>query len=287
MIVIADSGSTKCDWALIQSDGEILSIFSTMGFNPFFHSKEIVSGELFKNRGHFPPIKRVEKVFFYGAGCSSPAKIKIIENGLKLFFTESEIHVDHDLMGAAYATYNGEPGISCILGTGSNSCFFDGEKIHEEVPSLAFILGDEGSGSYFGKKLLKEVLYKTLPEELQTEFDKEFKLDESEVLERVYNNNKANVYLASFMKFVSDHQEHSHVHAILLEGIKEFLEVHVKCYEGYSNYPVHFVGSVAFYCQKVLDEACKELGIKRGKIEKKPIHGLIQYHLDYVLQEQA
>jgi N-acetylglucosamine kinase-like BadF-type ATPase len=285
VIVIADSGSTKCDWALIQADGEILSIFSTMGFNPFFHSKELISGELFKNRGHFPPTKTVEKVFFYGAGCSSPELNKVIEDGLKLFFTGSRIKVDHDLVGAAYATYSGEPGIACILGTGSNSCFFNGENIREEVPALAYILGDEGSGSYFGKRLLRALFYKNLPHELRKEFDKEFQLDKDQVFNNIYKNNKANVYLASFMKFVSDHQDHPFFHEMIKEGLNKFLEVHVKCYHEYDQVPVHFVGSVAHYCQRILEEACNECGVKLGTIEKKPIQGLIQYHLDYVLQE--
>lgn len=284
MVIIADSGSTKCDWALIQPDGEIISIFSTMGFNPFFHTKEIISAELFKNRGHFPPLKRIEKVFFYGAGCSSPEKNKIIEQGLKLFFTSSEIHIDHDLVGAAYATYSGEPGIACILGTGSNSCYFDGESIREEVPSLAFILGDEGSGSYFGKALLRAYFYKTLPEVLRKEFEKEFSVDKDMLFSEVYNNTRANVYLASYMRFVSEHQQHSFMKELILKGLKEFLNIHVRCFKESSDVPINFVGSVAYYNQEILEEALKVEGMRLGVIEKKPIQGLIQYHMDHVLQ---
>ncbi len=284
MVIIADSGSTKCDWALIQPDGEIISIFSTMGFNPFFHTKEIISAELFKNRGHFPPLKRIEKVFFYGAGCSSPEKNKIIEQGLKLFFTSSDIHIDHDLVGAAYATYSGEPGIACILGTGSNSCYFDGESIREEVPSLAFILGDEGSGSYFGKALLRAYFYKTLPEVLRKEFEKEFSVDKDMLFSEVYNNTRANVYLASYMRFVSEHQQHSFMKELILKGLKEFLDIHVRCFKESSDVPINFVGSVAYYNQEILEEALKVEGMRLGVIEKKPIQGLIQYHMDHVLQ---
>ncbi len=284
MIIIADSGSTKCDWALVQPDGEIISIFSTMGFNPFFHTKEVISAELFKNRGHFPPLKKIEKVFFYGAGCSSPEMNRVISDGLSLFFTSSDIHVDHDLVGAAYATFSGEPGIACILGTGSNSCFFDGENIREEVPALAFILGDEGSGSYFGKRLLRSYMYRKLPEELRNELDKEYTLNKDEIFANVYGNNKANVYLASFMKFVSDNQKHPFFRKILKDGLNDFLDVHVKCFKEYKEVPIHFVGSVAYYCRGILEEAMNENSMRLGAIEKKPIQGLIQYHLDYVLE---
>ncbi len=284
MVIIADSGSTKCDWALIQPDGEIISIFSTMGFNPFFHTRETISAELFKNRGHFPPLKRIEKVFFYGAGCSSPEKNKIIEQGLKLFFTSSEIHIDHDLVGAAYATYSGEPGIACILGTGSNSCYFDGESIREEVPSLAFILGDEGSGSYFGKALLRAYFYRTLPDVLKTEFEKEFSVDKDTLFSEVYNNPKANVYLASYMRFVSEHQQHGFIKELIMKGLKEFLNIHVSCFKESSEVPINFVGSVAYFNQEILEVALKDEGMKLGVIEKKPIQGLIQYHMDHVLQ---
>ena len=165
MILIADSGSTKCDWAHIDEKGSRLGNFETMGLNPYFHDEKVVEGAI---RGNVPLALYADKIshiYFYGAGSSTPTMCAIIERGLRAVFPNAELLVEHDLLGSAYSTYDGEECISCILGTGSNSCFFDGKNIHESVPSLAYILGDEASGSYFGKILLREYFYKKLPAE--------------------------------------------------------------------------------------------------------------------------
>ncbi len=284
MIIVADSGSTKCDWAIIDNSGKIVSIFSTMGFNPYFHSKEFIIKELHTNRGHFPPLKRIEKVFFYGAGASAPYLIKILADALSFFFPLASVEVDHDLVGAAYSTYTGEPAISCILGTGSNSCFFDGENLSEEVPALAYILGDEGSGSYFGKKLLRDYFYKRMPKDILDPFVKEFEPTKDKIIRSVYNEPHANVYLASYMTFVSTFKDNPYFQKMIFEGLSEFVEIHVKCFKNYQNVPVHFVGSVAHYCEDILLKVTKENNLKVGKITKKPIDGLIDYHLKYKLE---
>ena len=164
MILIADSGSTKCDWALIDEKGTRLGQFETMGLNPYFHNEHAVENAVRSNQPLSLHAQKVTHIFFYGAGSSTPVMCEIISNGLKKVFTAAEISVDHDLVGCAYATYDGEPCISCILGTGSNSCYFYGKNVFEEIPSLAYILGDEASGSYFGKILLREYFYKKLPD---------------------------------------------------------------------------------------------------------------------------
>jgi glucosamine kinase len=284
VIIIAESGSTKCDWAIVEQNGTLVTSFSTMGFNPYFHSKEFILKELHTNRGHFPPLKRIEKVFFYGAGCSAPHLNKIIQDSLEFFFQSATVEVDHDLVGAAYSTFTGQPAIACILGTGSNSCYFDGKKIEEEVPSLAYILGDEGSGSYFGKQMLQDYFYKRLPAALSEPFKKEFEPTKDKVIQAVYNEPFANVYLASYMHFVSSFKEHPYINKMLLEGFSKFLEIHVECFKKAKELPINFVGSVAHYNEDILREAAESKNLNINKIDKKPISGLIDYHLKYKLE---
>lgn len=236
------------------------------------------------SRGHFPPLKRVSHVYFYGAGASAPHLVQTLDEALSFFFPNAEVDVDHDLIGAAYATYQGEPAISCILGTGSNSCFFDGEQIHEEVPSLAYILGDEGSGNYFGKQLLRAYFYKKLPEDLKDPFEKEFEPSKDKVTRAVYNEPYANVYLAKYMRFVSSFKDHPYFQKMIYNGFAEFLDIHVKCFSNYKEVPVHFVGSVAHYCEDILRNVARDNEINIGKITKKPLDGLIEYHKKYKLQ---
>ena len=280
MLLIADSGSTKCDW-LLMSGEEVILETSTMGFNPYFHDEAVISGALRFHRDLQKYANRISSIFFYGAGCSSKELNAIVHRALKSVFPVARITVDHDLNGAAMACYDGEPGIACILGTGSNSCFFDGNVVTEEVPALAYILGDEGSGSYYGKQLLAGYLYKHLPAELHADFEAQYGIGKDEIMENVYMKPNANVYLASFMRFFSSHKQHPWVQERVLKGMTHFLKTHVMCYPNYREVPVNFVGSVAFYFEGILRRAAEPLGITVGRIVKKPIHGLAKYHQRY------
>ncbi len=278
MILVADSGSTKCDWLLLNGGESIPT--KTMGFNPFFHSIELIKSELALNDLLTANREKVSSVFFYGAGCSSAERKQIIINALSFYFPNAEeLVVDHDLTGAALATCGREPGIACILGTGSNSCLFDGRMVHEEVPALGHMLGDEGSGSFFGKILLSEFLYKKLPQDLHEAFEAEFKLLKEDIFFHVYNQPNPNVYLASFMKFVSRHKQHPHFKKMMFAGLKKFADIHILCYEKYAELPVHFVGSIAFHFEEILSEVAKVSGFTLGKIIKKPIDSLSEFHL--------
>ena len=279
MIIVADSGSTKCDWILYDEQTRQTIETSTIGFNPFFHDEWFILNEVFAN-----PILRengpkANHVFFYCAGGSSKELQMKVARGLYINFKNADIKVDHDLDGAAYATCDGKPGIACILGTGSNSCYFDGEKIHEEVPALAYILGDEGSGSYYGKWLLKDYFYKRMPDTIRTEFEAWFKPTKEDVFEKVYMMPHANVFLASFMRFCSEHRADQYIVDMVNEGMYDFLNTHVCCYKNYKTVPTHFVGSIAFYFEDVLRKHCANLNIQVGKITNKPVEGLLQYHL--------
>ena len=277
MILVADSGSTKSDWILIDKDNNQYNTY-TMGFNPFFHSTELVEEKLNENELFKEKKDEVSEVYFYGAGCSSVSRNKIIEDGLRRVFTNALlILVDHDLTGAALATTEGEKGISCIIGTGSNSCYFDGIKTHEEVPALGYILGDEGSGSYFGKILLSEWLYHRMPEELSTKFEQEYNLTKEGIFEAVHHKPNPNVYLASFMPFVSANYSHPYLKDMMYQGLAKFINIHVWCYANFRDVPVHFVGSIAYYFKDVLEELARNHRFTVGKIEKRPIDPLAIY----------
>lgn len=285
MILIADSGSTKSDWLAIDNNGVEYSRFNTMGFNPYFHGSDKIESELRKSSEFVSIAESVEKCFFYGSGASSPGMCQRVRLGLEKVLPNAEIHVGHDLDGAAYSTWTGVPAVTCILGTGSNSCFFDGKSVSEEMPSLAYILGDEGSGSYFGKRLLRAYFYKQLPEEIRADFEEVFGEEETKltyVNKRVYMEPGPNVYLASFNEFIGRHKKHPLIEGWLVEGFEEFLEIHVECFENCKEVPIHFIGSIAYHFKDALKKACDNKGLKMGNLIKKPIDGLAKYHLEFI-----
>ena len=280
MILVSDSGSTKCDWILIDSQSNQHKT-NSMGFNPFFHDADLVYSKLMENELFIEYRNRVSEVYFYGAGCSSEARNRIIANGLKRVFSSAEtVLVDHDLKGAALSTSQGDTGISCILGTGSNSCYFDGTKVIEKVPALGYILGDEGSGSYFGKILLSEWLYHRMPAELAEDFAKEYNLTKEGIFEAVHHKADPNVYLASFSPFISKHLDHPYFREMVYDGLDKFVNIHVLCYDNYKDVPVHFVGSIAYYFKEVLQKVAIKYSFTVGKIEKRPVEPLTQYHIN-------
>ena len=282
MILIAESGSTKCDWVALNPDGSEYKRFSTMGFNPYFHSAPFIREELSSNAVVSNINGSVDFVYFYGAGASSESLKDIIHDGLKQVFVNATINVDHDLVASAYSTYTGEPAITCILGTGSNSCYFDGETVSDEVPALAYILGDEGSASFIGKRLVSDFLYKRLPEEMAVDFFDTYGLDKDEIFTSVYNKPNANVYLASFSRFAGKHMEHPYVKMIVREGFAKFADIHIGCFGNATEVPVHFVGSVGAIFHEILEEVLEERGFRLGQIMRKPVDGLIKYHLKYL-----
>lgn len=286
MYLIAESGSTKCDWMLVDQSGSYVDLYKTMGYNPFFHSTDFIVEDLTSHKDLMHISDKVERLYFYGAGCENKNLNSIVKKALETAFPKAKVFVEHDMKAAAYSTFDGEPCITCIIGTGSNSCYFDGTTIHEEVPALAYILGDEASGSYLGKKLIAAYLYKKLPKEIAYDFEKEFGLSKEEIFDRVYNKPHANVYLASFTRFVGQHKHHPFIHAFVMEGLREFFEYHVKCYDHYQTTPVHFVGSVAFHFQEELLLVAKECNVKIGRIVKEPIMNLLEYHIKYQFQQE-
>jgi N-acetylglucosamine kinase-like BadF-type ATPase len=281
MILIAESGSTKTDWVLVNDNKEI-TMFKTMGFNPFFHSSEFIAEEIQNNEEFYEASKNVDKLYFYGAGCSSVEMNNIVKLGLNKIYPNSAVIVDHDLLACALSTYQGEPSISCILGTGSNSCYFDGKVLREEVPAIAYVLGDEGSGSFYGKKLLRDYLYNQLPESISKDFESQFGNAKADIFENVYMKPHANVYLASFMKFINRHYHHEYVVNMIQHGMNEFMKIHVCCYPEHKSVKTHFIGSISKIFERELIQAAKNNGVILGEIIQKPVDNLVNYHLNHI-----
>ena len=279
MILIADSGSTKTSWRLVDENKKILH-FSTEGLNPYFKSQgEIVDEIKASPLVYFPDDKKVHQIFFYGAGCSSTEKCEMVKAALSQCFQGAEIMVSHDILAAARATCGHSEGIVCILGTGSNSCSYDGTNIIQKIGGLGYILGDEGSGSHIGKQLLEAYLNHELPEDLKKDFDNTFHLTKEEIDKRVYEKPQANRFLASFSRFIGQHKQHPFCIKTIEFCVEQFLEKHVCRYPDYKKKTVHFVGSIAYYYTDFLQSACKKHGITVGKILPYPVEELTLYHL--------
>jgi N-acetylglucosamine kinase-like BadF-type ATPase len=253
--------------------------FHSIGFNPFFHSAEFVFNTLSADGSMASFSDAVTEVQFFGAGCSSDERCEIIAAGLRRFFPRAKVDVDHDLLACAYATCGDSPGISCIVGTGSNSCFFDGKTVHEKNYGLGYVLGDEGSGSYFGKKLLTHFLYGLMPKEIEEDFFNQYNLNKNSIIEHVYKQPNPNVWLASFARFLTPHRAHPYIQSMIKQGLREFMELYVCHYNDYKKYSVHFVGSVAFHFQDELKSVASAMDIKTGKVIKQPVEELMLYFL--------
>lgn len=283
MIAIAESGSTKCDWVFLGTNNEPELRLKTQGFNPYFHDSEYVSKTLTEDQEFSGIRDQVTHVYFYGAGCSSTTLCSIVEQGLTQVFPQASIRVDHDLAAAAYSLYEGEPTIACILGTGSNACFFDGKQVSQNVRALGFILGDEASGCYFGKQLLTDFFYHNLPVEIHRAFTEQFQLAWGEVVDEVYGNIHANVYLASFMPFIASFSDHEYVKEMVQQGLGKFIDTHVTGYPDYERYTVGFVGTIAHVFSDMLTEELEKRNCRPGAIIQSPVDRLIAYHVKYLL----
>ena len=279
MIIIADSGSTKCSWAICDKNGQIVERCSTIGFNPYFIKSSQVLNHL--QNSDLKEIKdNVDEVYFYGAGCSSKKMNDIIEKPFVEFFSNAQVNIHHDLDAACYSMYDGEPAITGILGTGSNSCFFDGEKIYENAPSLGFMLGDEASGNNFGKKLLCLYFNNVLDEDLKQKYEESYETDIAQINLNVYNNSRANVYLAKFFPFVSENKGHPQMHTLIMKTLDEFFKLHICCFEDFKKVKVNFIGSVAFFLKDEIKKVAQKYNCEVGHIVKNPIDRLIKYHFN-------
>ena len=274
--LIADSGATKCEWCLIDS-GKKKRIL-TAGISPYFLNAEQIEQLLLKSL--VPKLKDVvvTAVHFYGTGLSNKNNVLILKTVLKKIFKKAKIAVETDLTAAARALCGRNKGIACILGTGSNSCFYDGKKIIKNSPGIGYILGDEGSGAYLGKKVIQYYLYQTFDEELMTSFQKRFLVDPIDILEHIYKKPLANRYLASFAIFLAENRGHYMIENIIEDGLNDFFFTHIYKYKESWTHPINFIGSIAFGFKDVLQELCNSYELELGKVQKAPMKGLIDYH---------
>lgn len=277
MILIADSGSTKTTWVLTNKDTGVLQTCKTQGINPFYQTSDQILSTL---QSEFDLDKtKVSEIAFYGAGCANPEKNSIVEKALSSFFKTSNISVSSDLLAAARSLCLRSEGITAILGTGSNSCFYDGNEILKNVSPLGFILGDEGSGAVLGRKLVADVLKNQLPGRIIEKFNEMFGQTAAEILDKVYRKPFPNRYLASFTTFLSKYIEEEPLRNLVKISFKEFFERNIKQYADCNIKTVHFTGSIAWHFKEILDEAAKETGYQLGKVIKDPMEGLLEYHL--------
>lgn len=283
MVAIVDSGSTKSDWVILDDFKKVFLKTETIGFNPNFINRELIAPEIQKNSNLILVKNSITKVFFYGSGCGVEKNRETIEAELKKVFDKAEIIVKEDLMAAAYAAYQGKPAIVCILGTGSNSCFFDGENLKIELPSLGFLIGDEGSGSAIGKQLVRRYFMKKLPADLHTEFEADYKLTIEDALKNMYHAPRPNAYLADFNKFVVERKDHPYFMNMVFEEMKNFFEYQVMPYQEVHDAEINFIGSIAYYYENILRSVAEELNLNVGHVVQKPIESLVDYHIKYIL----
>jgi N-acetylglucosamine kinase-like BadF-type ATPase len=280
MRLLVDSGSTKADWIAIDEDGKVLFTTQTLGLNP-----EILEGEEIIERinDRFDILQNKDKathLFFYGAGCGTDRMKISLSRVFQEYFTNAIISVHEDTYAAVYATTpKGEEAIVSILGTGSNCSYFDGKVLHQKVQSLGYIIMDDCSGNVFGKELIRKYYFNKMPKELAVEFEKEYNLDADFIKNKLYKEPNPNAYLATFAKFLIQNKEHEFCKKIIFKGMKSFVKNYIRQFDNCKEVPVHFVGSIAFYLKDELQITFDKYEMKLGNVLRRPIDGLIAYHV--------
>ncbi len=276
MILIADSGSTKTDWLLV--NGKNYTFINTTGINPYYMSDETITDSLQRELAPLVPAKEIKSIYFYGSGCSTKIKCDKISHILNLIFPNAGVEVNHDMLAAARALCNNKPGIACILGTGSNSCVYDGTKITRQMVSLGYFFGDEGSGTHLGKLLITDYLKGTMPDHISEMLTKQYDLSLEYILDHIYNKPFPNRFLASFSRFIEENITDQYLSNLVAYSFREFLKVGVMKFTDYKKMNVSFVGSVAFYFQEILLKVAAENSITISNIQRSVIEGLKDYH---------
>ena len=284
MMMIADSGSTKTNWCFINDLGKKIC-FETEGYNPYFINTEYISNSL---RDNIPDTIRGEKIdelFFYGAGCAS-GRDDIIEQALQKIFPGVRISIEMDMLGAARGLLGYKPGFAAILGTGTNTCIYDGNKIVKNIDSLGFILGDEGSGGAIGKKLLSEYMRNNMPSDVHDLFWSEYHLSPDEIMHQIYTKPMANRFCAAFCTFINDHIDNSYLQSLVKICFRDFFEKLVSKYENYQHLTFNSIGSIGLHFKSILISASHEFDMKIGQIMSSPMEGLVDYHIQADLKKE-
>lgn len=276
-ILIADSGATKTEWVLIS--GNSRKRIATAGISPYFMDEQTIQSLVIRSVAKKIKTGAVDQVFFYGTGCAAPQNARLVKRALAGVWPKATIEVADDLLGATRALCGRSAGIACILGTGSGSSFYNGKKIVDQRPGLGYVLGDEGSGAYLGKKVIQYYLYDLFETELKASFEKKYgKLDRASILDSVYKQPLPSRFLATFTHFLAENRGHYMVENILEDGLQEFFFHHIRRYKKAGEVPIHFTGSIAYVFKDWIKSLCHTHGYTLGKILPKPMNGLIQYH---------
>ncbi len=279
MILIADGGSTKTNWCLVNADGARF-FFNTEGYNPEFIGTAGIVASLRENLPDTLDAAHITELCYYGASISSPQKVAVVADAMRTVFPQAQVYVDHDLLAAARALLGRSTGFAAILGTGTNSCVYDGHGVAHSVDSLGYFLGDEGSGSFIGKRLLRDYLRQQLPDNLQEAFRTTYGLEREEILDRLYNQPFPNRFLASFAKFAYDHNNVSYCRQIVLDGFEKFFQNIITHYPDYQRHTFNCIGSVGYNFRDTLVQVATAHGMAVGKIIRSPIDDLVTYHLE-------
>ncbi|MFK8058549.1 MAG: N-acetylglucosamine kinase [Polaribacter sp.] len=279
MILIADGGSTKADWIAIDKNKEELFRTRTLGLNPAIVPKEELENRII-NMFQLINIKdEVKEIHFYGAGCGTPKPVQILKDVLESIFINAKIFIAEDMLAAVYsATGKDQPALVCILGTGSNSCYYNGSEMEMLSASLGYILMDEASGNYFGKKLIKDFYYKKMPNDIAQKFNEEFNLDADYIKLNLYREPNPNMYLASFAKFMFDFKEEKYIKKIIKKGFQKFFKYRVLPYNKTIDTPIYFIGSIAHYFRDILENIAENNNLKITDVIQRPIDNLLEYH---------
>lgn len=280
MILIADGGSTKADWIALNNNKEEVFRVRTLGLNPAVVAKEELLNRI-ENIFQLINIKEdVEAIHFYGAGCGTAIPVKILQDVLQSIFINASINISEDMLAAVYASSAQNPAIVCILGTGSNSCYYDGNEMNMVAPSLGYTIMDEASGNYFGKLLLKDYYYKKMPQKIAQSFESEFNIDADHIKMNLYRKPNPNMYLASFAKFMFDYKDKKYVKKIIKKGFQEFFKYRILPYQKGTETPIYFIGSIAYYFRDILENIAAKNNLVITDVIQRPIDNLVQFHMD-------
>ncbi len=276
-ILIADSGSTKTEWVYI--NGKEKSYFKSDGLNPYFRNHGQLSESIKDGVKKELLDSPVEEIYFYGSGTGNKSRKVILKNAIEENFPKAKVNIETDLLGAAIACFGNEPGVACILGTGSNTCVYDGNQIVKNIPSLGFVLGDEGSGGYFGKRILNGYYYKTMPEDLRNSLQNQYYMNLEPVLHKVYEEPQANRFVASFSKLLGEYKSHPYIREMVKKGFEAFADKQLSFFEESKEMEIGFVGSIASVYEDILREVLESKGMKLSVIIRKPLARLEEFHL--------
>jgi len=280
MILIVDSGSTKTDWIAINDKGEILFQTQTLGLNPQVLTNYIIEERIVNNFDLYQNRNSVTKLYFYGAGCGTEPPRVMIKGVFQEIFKSAEVLVKEDTFAAVYATAEiNKESIVCILGTGSNCSYFDGVNVVQKITSLGYILMDDGSGNYFGRQLLRDYYFNRIPESTAKKFEKNFDLNAETIKDHLYKKPNPNTYLAKFARFLIENKENNYAQKLIEKGMDQFIKLQVLQFPNAKELPIHFTGSISYYLQEELTKSLNKHGLKAGNIIRRPIDGLLKYHI--------